>query len=319
MPSRISNTSSNYSSQVPSERSSSRSSASGSARSFQTNATLSRFASRLSAAGEAPRVTSARYDHTYSVAPTAIHESEYGSVASSVYESANAASLSRVSSNIGSSHSGSSGLFEIDLDRSARASGAGSDLFEIDLQSAGRRSATASRRGSDVAASLSGAGTPSERSFHLSERGSVASALRNGRLGYSTDSSRRLTSYEGSSLAGSAPANSDAGSVASSYNDSLTPSDRSALRAAQARGRFARADLPISEGSLDSDYSTYLREGDDVVAPLRPSQFRPAPSRSPSDPYSVASGSASGRLSRAPSSSGRLVHRQLWELLREDR
>lgn len=296
MRNRIGNTSSNYSSHTPSERSGSRSSASGSARSFQTGSQLSRFASRLSSAGEAPRATSsARYDHHYEPAPTAVYQSEYGSVASSVYESANSASLPGAMSGIGAGHDSSRDLFEINLDQSGRRSETGSDLFEIDLD-----------RRSGVAAGLSQAGTPTERSFHLSERGSVASALRNGRLGYSSDSSRRLTSYEGSSRAGSATANSDAGSVVSSYNDSLTPSDRSALRAAQGLGRFAATTLHNSEGSLDSEYSAYLHEGDDFVAPLRPSKFRPISSTAPSDPYSVAAGSTSRRLSRAPSFSGRI-------------
>ena len=319
MRSRIGNTSTHYSSHTTSERSDSRSSASGSARSFQTSTQLGNFASRLSAAGEGRRVTSsARYEHSYAAAPTAIYESEYGSVTSSLYESATSASLTRATSNNGSAHGSSSDLFEIDINRSARRSDAGSDLFEIDLHGAGQRSGTGSGRRSSVAAGLSQAGTPTERSFHLSERGSVASALRNGRLGYSSDSSRRLTSYEASSGASRAVTNSAAGSVASSYNDSLTPSDRSALRAARALGRFASSNSPRSEGSLDSDYSTYLREGDDVVAPLRASKFCPIPSAAPSDPYAVASGSESRRLSGAPSQSPRIAHRQLWELLRDE-
>jgi hypothetical protein len=252
------------------------------------------------------RASVAPSEHRYTYAPST-SVSEFGSASgSSVYESASAGSLPQTMSDSGSAHGSSSDLFEVDLNRSARRSEAGSDLFEIDIHGAGRYSEAGSHRRSDVAATLSQAGTPTERSFHLSERGSVASALRNGRLGYSSTSSRRLTSYEGSSRASSSTANSAAGSVVSSYNDSLTPSDRSALRAAQGRGRFIPATLPSSEGSLDSDYDAYLREGDDVVAPLRASRFPRFTSAAPSDPYSVSSGSTSRRLDRTPSFSGRI-------------
>jgi hypothetical protein len=297
MRNRISNTSSYYPTPTTTGNSDTRSSTSGSHRSFQTSGQLSHFASRLSAAGEPHSGrTSVANPYTHAYTP-ATYVSEYGSAASSVYESASAGSLSRAASDISSIRSGSSDLFELNLNRSARFSEAGSDLFEIDLHGAGQSFAAGNHRRSELGASLSQAGTPTERSFHLSERDSVGSALRNGRLGYSSASSRRLTSYEGSSAAGS---------VVSSYHDSLTPSDRSALRNATALGRFAPADLHPSEHSMDSEYHAYLQEGDDVVAPLRASRFRPIPSVAPSAPYSVESGSMSRRLSRTPSFSGRI-------------
>jgi len=357
MRNRIGNTSSYYSAHAPSQSSGTRSSTSGSERSFQTSAPLSHFASRLSAAGEARSEASLApteygYGYGYASVPST-YGSDHGSAASSVYESATASSLSGVRSDIGSTHSGSSDLFEVELNRSARRSAASSDLFELDFHGIGRSSTAGGHRRSDVAGDLSQAGTPTERSFHLSERDSVASALHNGRLGYSSASSRRLASYEASSRASSATANSAAGSVVSSYHDSLTPSDRSALLAARGLGRFIPADLPSIESSLDSDYAVYLREGDDVVAPLRTSQLNPAQSATPSDPYSVSSGSVSRRLDRAPSFSRRIddnhrpnvdsdwsshfggadieslaaagtgfaaerEHRQLWELLQDD-
>lgn len=223
----------------------------------------------------------------------------------------------------------------------------GSDWIDIDLRGTSQRSVAVSDRRSEIAEALSQAGTPSERSFHLSERSSVAAALRNGRLGYSSDSSRRLTSYEGSSRTTSVAASSVNGSVAPSYVGSLTPSDRSALRAARLGGRFAVPNsIRSNRTSLDSDYEAYLREGDDVVAPLPVSRFRPMPSTAPSDPGSIASAIRSRRLDRTPSlsrhfgDSGRSSRfggadveplasagsqtqpaervRQLWELLKED-
>ena len=309
MRTRINNSSSYYSTHSSSESRNTRSSTSSSARSAQTSGHLSHLASRLSAAGEAHHATrSARYEHSYAPAPAAIYNSEHGSVVSSLYESATSVSLPPEMSDTGSSHSGSNHLFEIDLNRSARRSEAGSDLFEIDLHGAGRSFAAGDQRRSETAMSLSQASTPTERSFHLSERGDVASALHNRRLGYSSASSRRLTSYEGSTLAGSVAANSAAGSAVSGYHGGRSPSDSSVARRAMelGRGRLVCPDLPRSEGSLDSEYSAYLREGDDVVAPLRPSKFTTISSTKPSDPYSVISGSASRRLSRAPSFSGRL-------------
>lgn len=77
----------------------------------------------------------------------------------------------------------------------------GSDWIDIHPHGASQGSVAGSDRGSDIAQTLSDAGTPSERSFHLSQRSSIADALGNGRLGYSSDSSRRLTSYESSSRA----------------------------------------------------------------------------------------------------------------------
>lgn len=291
MRTRINNSSSYYSTHSSSESRNTRSSTSSSARSAQTSGHLSHLASRLSAAGEAHHATrSARYEHSYAPAPAAIYDSEHGSVVSSLYESATSASLPPEMSDTGSSHSGSN------------------HLFEIDLHGAGRSFAAGDQRRSEAAMSLSQASTPTERSFHLSERGDVASALHNRRLGYSSASSRRLTSYEGSTLAGSVAANSAAGSAVSGYHGGRSPSDSSVARRAMelGRGRLVCPDLPRSEGSLDSEYSAYLREGDDVVAPLRPSKFTTISSTKPSDPYSVISGSASRRLSRAPSFSGRL-------------
>ncbi len=168
------------------------------------------------------------------------------------------------------------------------------DWIDIDPRGTGQRSVVGSDRRSEIAETLSHAGTSSERSFHLSERGSVVAALRDGRLGYSSDSSRRLTAYEGSSRAN--------GSVAPSYVSSLTPSDRSALRAARLGGRFAApSSIRSNRTSLDSDYEAYLHEGDDVVAPLRASRFRPIPSAAPSDPDSVAAAIGSRRIDRTPS------------------
>jgi hypothetical protein len=292
MPSRINSTSSYHSAYPASERSGTRSAASGSQRSSRAGGPLSDLASRLSTAGESYRVQTYRADRpapsgqSYAYEPsayTAAAHSEYGSIAESTYETATSRKLSDASSDLFSIHS-------------AR------DFYDIDPNRSRRGSVAESARVSSVAERLSQAGTLSERSFHLSERSDVGRALADGRLGYSTDSSRRLTSYEGSTVA----PNSVAGSIASSYRDSLTPSDLSALRAARALGRFVPSDLTRSEPSVDSDYSAYLREGDDVVGPLPASRFNPIPSLAPSDPYSVAAASTSRLIDRTPSFSGQL-------------
>lgn len=293
MTSRLSRASSHHSGYPASESGGTRSATSVSQRSSRTSAPLSHLASRLSTAGQSYRAQTYRADRpapsgqSYAYQPSAYSaaaHSEYGSIAESTYETATSRPLSDSSSD----------LFEVDINRSARRSAADSDLFEIDHR-AGRPTVAGSARASSVAEGLSQAGTASERSFHLSERSDVDAALHNGRLGYTSDSSRRLTS-ELSSM----PPNSDAGSL-----PSMTPSELSALRAAQALGRFARADLADSD--LDSDYGTYLVEGDDLVAPLR-SDFRQILGQATAnDPDSIVSASTSRRLSdRTPSMSGRL-------------
>lgn len=353
MPSSISNTSSFHSAYIAPEHDDRQSSTSGSQRNLPSNASLGRLASRLSTAGGSfvsavggERTPAAGSDVGSSVAsPThSVSASEYGSVAESVYESATSRSLTPSLWASGSAHSSGSDWIDMNFSVGGRGSNASrlsaassehqssnSGWIDIDPHATGRRSVAGSEQRSEIAEVLSQAGTPSERSFHLSERGSVVEALGNGRLGYSSASSRRLTSYEGSSEASSARgsvagsrvfshvdsltllrngrrgSSSAAGSIVPSYVSSLTPSDLSAVRAARRGGRLAPpSSLPSAPSSLDSEYSAYLREGDDMVAPLPPSQFRPAPSAAPSDPYSVASGTSSRRIDRTPSLSRRL-------------
>lgn len=288
MRSRISSTSSYHTDYLASERSGTRSAASGSQRSSPASGPLSNFASRLSTAGRSYHAQTHRFDQpapsgqSYAYQPTAYSaaaHSEYGSVAESTYETATSRPLSHSSSD----------LFDINIGDSSR------DFYDIDPH---RASGAATTRVPSVAEALSQAGS---ESFHLSARRDVGRALADGRLRYSTDSSRRLTSYEGSSVA----PDSVAGSNASSYRErSMTPSDLSALRAARALGRFVPSHFP-RESSVDSDYSAYPREGDDVVAPLRASRFNPIPSMAPSDPYSVAAAATSRVIDRTPSFSGR--------------
>lgn len=257
MKNRISSTSSYHSAYPASERSGTQSAASRSQRSSRSSSgPLSDLASRLSTAGESYSAQTYRADRpapsgqSYAYQPTvysAAAHSEYGSIAESTYETATSRPLSDSSSD----------LFDVDINHSSR------DFYDIDPNRSRRGSVAGSARVSSVAESLSQAGTLSERSFHLSERSDVGRSLADGRLGYSTDSSRRLTSYEGSTVA------------------------------------------PNSEHSMDSDYSVYLREGDDVVAPLRGSNYRPA-SMVPGDPHSVSAASTSRLIDRTPSFSGRL-------------
>ena len=144
-------------------------------------------------------------------------------------------------------------------------------------------------------------------SFHLSERSSVADALATRRMGYSTDSSRRLTSYEGSSIASSVPPSQY--SIAPSYRGSLTPSSEFAVRAAIVGGRFTGADPQLdrlSSASESTVSSLHLSEANDVLGPLRPLQFRPQTIPGSDAPSEIQSAIGSSRLSTTLSSSRRL-------------
>ncbi len=180
-----------------------------------------------------------------------------------------------------------------------------------------------SRAASDVssrAASEAPSLTPSRRmpsfssgpwsetgSFHLSDRSSVAEALATTRMGYSTDSSRRLTSYEGSTTASSVPPSQY--SIAPSYRGSLTPSSEFAVRAAIVGGRFTGTDRQLdrlSSASESTVSSLHLSEANDVLGPLRPSQFRTQTVAGSNAPSEIQSAVSSSRLSTALSSSRRL-------------
>lgn len=181
--------------------------------------------------------------------------------------------------------------------------------------------------GSDVsshAASAASSPTPSRRrsgsssatwsetgSFHLSDHSSIGAALATRRMGYSSDSSRRLTSDEGPSKASSVPPSVHGSqySIAPSYRASLTPSSEFAVRAALAGGRFNRSDSQTdrrSSVSASTVSSLHLSEENDRLTPLPPSRFRPVPESVSNAPSEIRSALNSSRLSTALSSSRRL-------------
>ncbi|WP_174998842.1 hypothetical protein [Burkholderia lata] len=138
-------------------------------------------------------------------------------------------------------------------DRNSIGSGS-SDVFSLPGQSP-------TRTQSDV-------GTSEAGSFHLSERGDVGDALQSRRLAYSTDSSRRLTSYEGSSVASDTASSSVA--ITRSDRGSLTPSSEFAVRAALVRGRLSAPSIRAnSRASTPTDLSSlHLSENEDLVGAL---------------------------------------------------
>lgn len=183
-------------------------------------------------------------------------------------------------------------------------SGARSDVSSLAGSAA---SLTPSRR----IASVSSAPWSETGSFHLSDHSSVMTALAAQRMGYSTDSSARLTSYEGSSEASSVPPDvqSSRYSIASSYRASLAPSSEFAVRAALAGRRLngpgSLADRRSSV-SASTVSSLHLSEENDVLTPLPVSRFRPVPESVSNAPSEIRSALGSSRFSAALSSSRRL-------------
>ncbi|WP_206956065.1 hypothetical protein [Trinickia acidisoli] len=153
-------------------------------------------------------------------------------------------------------------------------------------------------------------------SFHLSEHGSVMEGLASRRLAYSSDSSRRLTSYEGSSVA------SDTMTITRSYRGSLTPSGQFALQVARIRGRLAAPSIRAeSRASTPTDVSSlHLTDREDILNALdtgrlgRGSVYTESRASTPTDSsfhlserHDLAGALASRRLAYSSDSSRRLT------------